>query len=303
MILPALVLILSFGVDRVFGDPHTPFHPVALVGRFIAWWGRPGLYPDRYQRGIGVLFWGVTAVLFTLPFLLFSWFAPWYVWIFGAPFLLKSCFALRSLEEHAFAVADAVDPTTGRMQAGMLVSRNVAGLTDEQVLSAAYESVAENLNDSIIAPVFYFVLFGLPGAALYRAVNTMDAMLGYRDERVRLGWCAARMDDILSYIPARISGLLLLVRYAWSGRLGPAVRILKRDRKKRPGYNGGIPMSLIAGGEAVMFDKPGAYRIGDPGRSLGIAGPDIIRTVRIVSVMVFITAGSALILFPLPFNI
>lgn len=223
MFFSSLILFLALFIDRIIGDPHTRLHPVALIGLFIGWWGRPDIYPLKFQRGVGLLMWVVTASLFTIPFLLFTWLSPWYLYLAGAPFLLKACFALRSLEEHAGNVTSSLDLHEGREKVQMLVSRNTGDLTEEQVLSAAYESVAENLNDSIIAPLFYFAIFGLPGAALYRAANTMDAMLGYRDERLWIGWFPARMDDILSYIPARITGLLLLVYFGYKGRINPTL--------------------------------------------------------------------------------
>ena len=201
MFLTPLILILSLVVDRALGDPHSRFHPVALIGSFIGWWGQPLRWSPALQRSAGVVFWIITIIIFTIPFCLFSAYAPWFLMLFAGPFLLKICFALRSLEEHAAAVAAATSPDAGREKVQMLVSRDTSALTDEQILSAAYESVAENLNDSIIAPLFYFIIFGLPGAACYRAANTMDAMVGYTDERVRIGWFSARMDDILSYIP------------------------------------------------------------------------------------------------------
>ncbi len=303
MVLSPLVLILSLGVDRVIGDPHSPYHPVALIGRFIGWWGDPSQYRPGLQRIAGILFWILTVLLFTIPYYLFSAYAPWFLMLIGGPFLLKSCFALRSLVEHAKAVTEAMTPEQGRERVSMLVSRNTATLTDEQILSAAYESVAENLNDSIIAPLCYFVLFGLPGAAFYRAANTMDAMLGYTDDRIRIGWFPARMDDILSYIPARVTGVVLICYFAWCRTLSPALRIYRRDRDLRPGFNGGIPMSLIAGGTGVMFEKPGKYRIGDPIRSLRSSGPDIIKAVQWSTLIFVLVAASASVLWNLLPNI
>lgn len=167
----------------------------------------------------------------------------------------------------------------------MLVSRDTSVLSGEQVLSAAYESMTENLVDSIVSPLFYFTIFGLAGAAFFRAVNTIDAMLGYTDERVRIGWFPARLDDLLNFIPARLTGLLLLGYFALKGRFTPAYRVFLRDAKKRPGFNGGIPMAIMAGGAGICFEKPGAYRIGDGARTLAEAGPDLVEAVRVVTLI------------------
>jgi adenosylcobinamide-phosphate synthase len=284
---PALVLIAALVVDRLFGDPHTAFHPVALLGRFIGWWGRPVLFSRKVQRWAGAGFWLVTAAIFALPFYLFTWMVPWYLYLLLGPFLLKSCFAWRSLEEHTLAVVNALQKGVeqGRERVNLLVSRNTAQLDRKHILSAGYESLTENLTDSIVSPLLFFSFFGITGAAVFRAANTMDAMLGYRDERERIGWCAARMDDVFNFIPARITAVLLIVYFAFCGRGSPAVRVLRRDRKNRPGYNGGIVMAAMAGGIGIQFEKPGVYTIGDPERALEEAGPDIIRAARVVTLM------------------
>jgi adenosylcobinamide-phosphate synthase len=295
--LSVLVLLAALAVDRLFGDPHSPYHPVALLGRFIGWWGRPELFSPPIQRCAGVVFWVITAALFALPFYLAET-APWFLYLLLAPFLLKSCFAWRSLEEHTLAVVaalkDGVD--NGRDQVKLLVSRNTAQLDRNHILSAGYESMTENLTDSIVSPLLFFSVFGLAGAAVYRAANTMDAMLGYRDERERLGWCPARMDDIFNFIPARITVLLLLVYFAFCGRFLPSVRMIRRDSRNRPGFNGGIVMAAMAGGIGIQFEKPGVYTIGNRERTLDKAGPDIIHAARGVTLMVVILAVCTLFL-------
>lgn len=304
LILNAVILPLSLLADRLIGDPESRYHPVALIGSFIGWWGRPSVWPVRLQRAVGVVMWLVTILLFAFPFFLASQFLPWYLFLLAGPLLLKCCLAWRSLEEHAAAVNEALarDIREGQKTASFMVSRDTGSLTSEQVRSAAYESMAENLVDSIISPLFYFALFGLPGAAAFRGANTMDAMLGYQDERKQLGWCAARMDDILNYIPARISGGMLLIYFAAKGRFSQAYRGLKQDRKKRPGVNGGIPMSVIASGTGIRFEKPGVYVMGTGERTLEEGGQEIVEAIRAVTItfgalvsMVLILLGSGII--------
>ena len=293
-----IVLIAALLVDRLIGDPHSPWHPVALLGRFIGWWGKPENYSPRFQRVVGVVLWLVTAVLFALPFYCFAVVTPWYLYLVIAPFLLKCCFAWRSLEEHTLAVVAALKDgvQNGRAQVKMLVSRDTVNLERKHILSAGYESMTENLTDSIISPLFYFSLFGLAGAAIFRAANTMDAMLGYRDERIRLGWCSARMDDILNFVPARLTVMLLLLYFAFMGRFSNAVHVMYRDGYKRPGINGGIVMAVMAGGTGARFEKPGVYTIGDGEKTLDEAGSDIIRASRVVTLAFTVLAGGTLIL-------
>jgi adenosylcobinamide-phosphate synthase len=296
--LAAIVLCAALVVDRLIGDPHSRFHPVAILGSFIGIWGRPEYYPRNVQRVTGILFWTLTVFLFTLPFLLVMTFAPWYIYLVLAPFLLKCCFAWRSLEEHTQIVVAALNEgvESGREKVRLLVSRDTAALDRDHILSAGYESMTENLTDSIIAPLFWFSFFNLAGAAACRAINTMDAMLGYRDERERLGWCAARMDDIINFIPARITVLLLLIWFGSRGMFSRAWDVMRRDGHKRPGFNGGIVMAVMAGGTGTRFEKPGVYTIGDGDRSLDKAGADILKATRAVTLMYAIFACCTLFL-------
>lgn len=293
-----IVLIAALIVDRLVGDPQSPFHPVALLGLVIGKWGQPRLYPPVSQRFIGVLLWMVTAALFALPFYCFAAVAPWFVYLVCAPILLKSCFAWRSLEEHTLAVVTALQTGVeeGRDQVKMLVSRDTTHLNRVHILSAGYESMTENLTDSIISPLFYFSLFGLVGAAVYRAANTMDAMLGYKDQRKRIGWFSARMDDLLNFVPARLTVLMLLVYFAVMGRFSNAVRIMRRDGHKRPGFNGGIVMAAMAGGTGIRFVKPGVYEIGDDERTFDDAGAEIIRAARFATIAFAVLASGTLFL-------
>jgi adenosylcobinamide-phosphate synthase len=231
-------------------------------------------------------------------------FAPLWGFLLLGPFLLKVTFAWRALEEHARAVEEAVqgDLGDGRRAAGRMVSRDTAPLSREETLSAAYESVSENLVDSIAAPLLFYAAFsfaglGLAAAAFYRAANTMDAMLGYRDHRARIGWFPARMDDLLTWIPARVTGGILLAYFAVKGRLRTALDALRTDARKRPGPNGGIPMAIMAGGTGVRFVKPGAYTMGTGEKSLAEGGREIIAAVRAVTLTLAAILVTALVLW------
>lgn len=288
MAIGAITLFFGLVIDRLIGDPRSNFHPVALIGRFIGLWGRTNYYHRRTERFIGICGWLLTVSIVILPCLLILLYTPWYISLPFSILVLAFCVGWRSLEEHVRAVETALEQgeEEGRKAVQYLVSRDTKNLTFEQIRSGAYESAAENLVDSIIAPIFWFVVFellfgmGIVGAVLFRSANTMDAMLGYKDDRIRLGWFPARMDDILAFIPARITGAVLLLIFLLKGRIKQAWYIFKHDRKSRPGFNGGIPMSLIAGGCGVMFEKPGVYQIGYPEQTLAEGGRSIISTIR-----------------------
>ena len=128
-------------------------------------------------------------------------------------------------------------------------------------------------------------------------------MLGYRDDRKRIGWWSARADDLLNFIPARITGLLLLGYFATKGRFHPAYSALRRDARKRPGINGGIPMAIIAGGVGVKFEKPGVYTIGEAKERFVKAGQDVVRAVRATTLLFAFLAGITLVLLQLALNI
>ena len=192
---------------------------------------------------------------------------PWYL---AAPLLglaLKPMLAWAMLRREVQAVEDALAESleVGRERLSWLVSRDTSTLSESEVRESAIESLAENLNDSVVAPIFWFVLFGLPGAAVYRFANTADAMWGYRGVRQGVNWewagkWAAWADDVLSRVPARLTGLLLAV----AG--GIQLKVLRCEARKTPSPNSGWPMAAMALALNIRLGKPGVYSLNPAGR-------------------------------------
>lgn len=186
--------------------------------------------------------------------------------------LTKSTFAIQGLGDAAWAVEHALrrgDMEGARRGLSALCSRDAANLDAAALRQAAIESVAENASDSAVAPFFFYAIGGLPGALLYRAINTLDAMIGYRGRFEYLGKAAARLDDGLNLVPARITAWML----RWhGGRLGLDVagarRIAARDGAATPSPNAGRPMATMAGLLGLRLAKPGVYQLGDAHRSV-----------------------------------
>lgn len=181
---------------------------------------------------------------------------------------LSTLLSVRGLVRAARLVGAALDRGdlvgARAMVAFHLVSRGTSDLDEAHVVSATVESVAENLGDSVIAPVCFYLGFGLAGAAVYRAVNTADAMLGYRDGVLEhFGKVAARVDDALNLVPARLSGLAIVAAAAVAGDVRGAWRVMRRDARNTASPNAGWPMAAMAGALGVTLEKPRTYRLGD----------------------------------------
>ena len=199
---------------------------------------------------------------------------------------LKSMLSLRGLARSALAVRDHLerpDLRAAREAVGRhLVSRPTLTLDARQVASAAVESVAENLTDAFVAPVLFFLVFGLPGAVAYRVINTADAMIGYREGSLRyFGRVAARLDDLFNLVPARLAALSLVAAAPLAGAdRCRALATMRRDHRRTASPNAGWTMAAMAGALGVVLEKPGAYRLGD-GRAPG--PDDILSSVRIMA--------------------
>ncbi|MBI4635184.1 MAG: cobalamin biosynthesis protein CobD [Candidatus Rokubacteria bacterium] len=291
-------LIVAVALDLLLGDPPNRYHPVAWLGRLLGW-GRALLARGSRSRllvGGAVLTVGVAAVAAAAAWLVASLagrLGPMGVLL--EALALKSTLSLRGLVAAARAVAadlGAGDLAAARAAVGYhLVSRPTRTLDEGQLASAVVESVAENLTDGFVAPVCFYLVLGLPGAAAYRAINTADAMLGYREGPLEhFGKTAARLDDLLNLLPARIAGCAIVASAALTGGAARrALTALRRDRRRTASPNAGWTMAAMAGALDVTLEKPGAYRLGD--------GPlprpsDIPRSVRLMVTAALLTLAA-----------
>jgi|TARA_B100000809_G_scaffold188690_1_gene187078 adenosylcobinamide-phosphate synthase len=210
-------------------------------------------------------------------------------------FLLKTTFSVKMLHQTAARVRElltAGDMAGVRAQMSSLVSRDPSQLTAEGATAATVESVSENIADSIIGPWLAFALFGLPGAVAYRAINTLDSMIGYHGRYEYLGKASARFDDLVNLIPSRLAGLLLVIASLVlpGQKASDAWRIMLRDHGKTESPNAGWTMSGMAGALGVELEKADHYRLGDARRQ--VEPEDITRTVRTM----YVVAGAGLLL-------
>jgi adenosylcobinamide-phosphate synthase len=269
------ILLAAILFDQILGEPPEPIHPVVWMGRTIAVCKR--LAPARgkvAQFAVGALVAVTVPAGFAAAAILMQAALRVHpaVWFFASAALLKTTFALRALGGAAHVVRNAVAEARtedAREALGALCSRDSRRLDGAALVAATVESVAENASDSFVAPLFWFAIFGLPGAIFYRAANTLDAMIGYRGRYEWFGKAAARLDDGLNFVPARITAMLLLAAALFQGRNAlQGARVLARDGAATESPNAGRPMAVMAGVLGVELAKPGHYRLGEPNEPL-----------------------------------
>ena len=279
------ILALALVIDAIIGDPDWLWrrvpHPVAMIGGLIAFFdknlNRDDLSPRRrVARGIATIGLIVFVAFGTGLILqgLFSSIA--YGWIATA-IVAAIMLAGRSLFDHVAAVAAAyrVDGiNSARMSLARIVGRDTASLDEPGISRAAIESAAENFSDGLVAPAFWFALLGLPGLLAYKAINTADSMIGHRSERYRdFGRATARLDDVVNYLPARLSAILIaLAARLVGGSVGKAFAIVASDAKKHRSPNAGWPEAAMAGALGIALAGPRPYD--------GVIGDDVFINIQ-----------------------
>ena len=272
-----LIVIFALGIDLITGDPKNRYHPTAWIGSLISKLVPFAKHESSNMEKLGgivivilstfvvasmilVLDLGVDLITVNYVSLLVSV-------VIGA-LLLKTTIAIRGMEKHALKVVESLesgDLESSRDNLSMIVKRNTKNLDKNHVYSGVVESISENTVDGITGPLFYFSLFGLPGAFVYRTVNTIDSMIGYKTSIFKnIGWFGANCDKILNYLPSRITGLVMIISAMILGHdWKKSYQIMIRDGNKTESPNAGYPMAAIAGALGTKFEKINHYSLGD----------------------------------------
>ena len=272
------ILVIGFAIllDLLFGDPKNRFHPTAWIGILIGTITTRMKNENHNLEKFGGIFIVLIPVCISIVVLLGLDFSidlisveslSILISIISGVVLFKMTIAIKGMEKHALAVLDSIqknDLTQARTNLSMIVKRNTKNLDKNHILSGTLESLSENIVDGITGPMFYFAIFGLPGAFVYRIVNTVDSMVGYKTQMFKnLGWFGANCDNVLNYIPSRLTGLTIvlgsmLLGHDWKN----CYEIFKRDGKKTDSPNAGYPMAAFAGALGTKFEKLEHYSLG-----------------------------------------
>jgi len=255
-----MVLALAIGMDLLFGEPREMLHPVVWIGKLI---DAVRTHLNKSKLSGCVLALTITSIAALGGYLCTLMHGA--IGMLVSAYVLKSTFSITCLTDTATRVyrhLERDELVSAKKELPALVGREPERLTKEEMCSAAIESIAENFVDGILSPIFYFALFGLPGALGYKAINTLDSMLGYKNQG-DFGWASARLDDVVNYIPARLSVLFITIASAFHGSPLSALRVSRRDHDQTASPNSGWPMAAIAGALGVSLKKPFCYVLGD----------------------------------------
>lgn len=256
MIATAPLLVAALVLDALVGEPRWLWsrvtHPIVLIGRLIGWCDRCFNRGEQGRNGVLVMI-GLGLGAIALGWLIAALPLGWLWQILIAAALL----AQKSLVQHVAAVADGLRRSLdeGKREVAMIVGRDTGPLDAAAVARAAIESAAENMSDGVVAPVFWFLVGGLPGLLLYKVTNTADSMIGHRTPKHEaFGWAAARLDDVLNYIPARLTAFLIALTHGIA-----ALRCAYRDGGKHRSVNAGWPEAAMASTLGLSLSGPRAY--------------------------------------------
>jgi len=291
------IFLLAAAYDILLGEMPARIHPVVWIGRLIAF--LRVRVPASKAGGVLLALAVIAATVLAGHMLVrAAGYIPLLPLLVSA-FLLKSTFAMRCLIQVSSDIGRMIDADMGeaRSNAPRLVGRDTASLNKSQASSAVIESLSENYVDGILSPIFYYVLFaplglGLEAALVFKAISTMDSMVGYKTKGLQeLGFAGARADDLLNFIPARLS--ILLIALAWPLQAGAALRAAFRYHGTTPSPNSGWPMAACAGALGLRLEKPGHYVLLEEGKDPQTS--DVPSAVGLLQIAIALTLASAML--------
>jgi len=255
-----LPMLIGWLLDRLLGDPTWLPHPVVLFGKMIAW-GEKWLNKSgnrTLKGGIFSVFLILLSFIITGAIIYFLYRVNIWLAILFNSVMVFYCLAGKTLTTEVKNVFFAVDKSTedGRKQVARIVGRDTSGLSPQQIRIAALETLSENLSDGVIAPMFCYILLGVPGMVAYKMINTLDSMIGYKSERYKqFGHIAARIDDVANYIPARLTAVLMIIV---NGQMN-VFSFVKKYGSQHASPNSGYPEAALAGILNCRFGGPNVY--------------------------------------------
>ena len=259
------ILLLAVLFDIIFGEMPSFFHPVVWMGKLINLFAGAAPYQHRKAYGLFMVIFctGITVLLARSLELI----GTGIIGLVIMAYFLKSSFSIRMLLVSAIRIQK--DLESGKIEKvrndlRTFVGRDTSGLSAHQSASAVIESLAESFVDSVLSPLFYFLIFGLPGALAYRMINTLDSMVGYKKEPFKeIGYVAAKLDDIVNFVPARMSLAIIFISSIFFGKPFDALKTCIQDHNKTASPNSGWPMAAVSGALNVRLEKVGYHVLGD----------------------------------------
>jgi adenosylcobinamide-phosphate synthase len=284
-----LIFVLAFLIDVVLGEIPDRIHPTVAIGNVIKF-----LKPKcknsnpKIEKANGALMLITITLLFALPAFLGLWAIRFYLgsipYIIVGAILFKSTFAIKCMRRYTVPIAKSLKSGNldeARKYLPYIVRRDPNSLNERQIISAAVESIAESTTDGITGPFFFYAFLGVPGAFIYRVINTHDSMVAYKTPELQnIGWFSAKMDTYANYIPARLTAILMVAAAGLVGENAKeSLRIMKRDKNKLASPNAGWTIGAMAGALDTQLAKPGYYALGDEHE---IDADDIFKALRIM---------------------
>lgn len=292
-----IILLISVTMDWILGDLNNKTHPVAWLGKYINYF-IPKIKNEKkknYEKKNGIFFTTITITFFAIliqGILVYLYNINMILMMVLSIFILYSVIAIKGMEKHINAITIALqnnDIENARKNLSMIVSRNTKNLDEQHILSGAIESIADGTVDGILSPIFYFSIFGSTGAFIFRIINTLDSMIGYKEKYFeKIGWMAAKADTYANYIPARTTAVLMIFaaiisKADWKN----SIDIFKKERNHTISINSGHPISVLAGALRIRLEKLDYYAIGEPLEKISIEKCKMAIKIMKITILVF----------------